>query len=583
VHIPTFDTPRPSNRRLFGFLLLIALGFGALEGWYGRVRYSGDGIAYLNIVRAIHAGDWRVALNPLWGLGYPLIVAAVTSIVPATPTAEWKALFFVNLAIFTATFFSFFYLVVTLASTAPLRWIRDDGMAMRYLLLGAFTIFLPVELSMDNVSRIGPDLLLSCLVFLASALLLKLKEHAHMKVAVALGLICGAGFVVKNIFLPLTLIFAGLVFLSVKEKKTAIKLALISLVCAAIFIVPYGYGLSWAAGHPTLGESGSINYAWHVNKLQGGAFWQGGPAGYGTPIHPAQVVSIHPHIYLFKEPFAVTFPPFFNPPYYYQGYRHFFSLKAQIRAVGGNLVRLLKLLEKELIVLAFGLCLLLSLGLSYSRSRWFESIGGLWPLLMLAFAGLAMYLLVWLEPRYIASFTALLLLVMLIKLMMEHRDSLPLMSPMRRGALFLGILMIASLGTLLATQHDEDRNVLGNIAHHRTFANSDQWFAGLYLKGMGMQPGDQVAVVSDLLSASRCTWAYVDGLKIIGELNGDLPPYASDDFEVFWHAAPEEQQKMLEAFHHAGAKLVFATSKPDRVIAPGWQQIPETPYWIYRF
>jgi hypothetical protein len=583
VLTPRIETPRPSNRRLFAFLLLIALILGALEGWYGRVRYSGDGIAYLNIVRAIHVGDWRVALNPLWGLGYPFILAVATSIFPATPTAEWKALFVVNLSIFIATFFSFFYLVLTAADTGTLRWIRHDGMAVRYLLLGAFTIFLPIELSMDNVSRIGPDLLISCLVFLASALLLKLKEHAHTRAAIALGAVCGAGFVVKNIFLPLTLAFAALVFLAVKDKKTAIKLSLISLLCAALFVVPYAYGLSWAAGHPTLGESGAINYAWHVNKLQGGAFWQGGPAGYGKPIHPPQVVSIHPHIYLFKEPFAVTFPPFFNPPYYYQGYTHFFSLKAQIRAVGGNLVRLLKLLEKELIVLAFGLCVLLSIGLSYSRRRWFESKSDLWPVLLLGFAGLGMYLLVWLEPRYIASFTSLLLLILLFKLMVEQRASLPLMSPMRRGALFLGILVIGSIGTLLATQQDEDRNVLGNALHDRTFTNSEQWRAGVYLKQIGMMPGDQVAVISDLLSASRCTWAYVDGLKIIGQLNGDLPPNASDDFDVFWHASPEDQRAMLEAFHHAGAKLVFANAKPDRVIAPGWQAIPETPYWIYRF
>jgi hypothetical protein len=66
-------------------------------------------------------------------------------------------------------------------------------------------------------------------------------------------------------------------------------------------------------------------------------------------------------------------------------------------------------------------------------------------------------------------------------------------------------------------------------------------------------------------------------------LNGDLPPYASDDFDVFWHASPAEQRRILELFHQAGAKLVFAQSKPDDVVAPGWTSIPGTKFWIYRF
>ena len=580
---PTFDITTSSNRRLFAILLLVASCLGAFEGFYGRVRYSGDAIAYLNIVHAIHAGDWRVALNPLWGLGYPLIIAAVTRLFPSSPAGEWIALHCVNFAIYLATFASFFYLVRTMARTFRLGWIAEDILARRYLLLGAFAIFLSIELSMDNVSRVGPDLLISCLVFLASALLLKLQDYAGSRIAMMLGVVCGAGFVVKNIFLPLTLVFAVLILLCVKNKQEAIRSALLTVACAAVFVTPYAYGLSWAAGHFTMGESGSINYAWHVNKLQGGAFWQGGPAGYGTPIHPPQVLSIHPHVYLFKEPFPVTFPPFFNPPYYYQGYRHFFSPKAQIRAIGGNLKRLAQVLKTQLIVIAFGLCAVLSFGMSYARRRWFRSTAGLWPLLLLSSAGIGMYLLVWLEARYIASFEALILLVLLVKLMTEKRDSLPLMSPLRRGALYLVIMAAGCVGTLLATEHDEDRNVLGNALHHETFRNSDQWRAGMYLKQTEMAPGNQVAVISDLLNASRCTWAYVADLRIIGELNGDLPPYASDDFDVFWHASPAEQRRILELFHQAGAKLVFAQSKPDDVVAPGWTSIPGTKFWIYRF
>ena len=245
--------------------------------------------------------------------------------------------------------------------------------------------------------------------------------------------------------------------------------------------------------------------------------------------------------------------------------------------------RLAEVLKKQLIVFAFLLCAVLSVGMSYAPRRWFRSTAGLWPLLLLSGAGFAMYLLVWLEARYVASFEALILLVLLVKLMTEKRVSLPLMSPLRRGALYLTIIAAGCAGTLLATQHDEDRNVWGNLVHHETYSNSDQWRAGMYLKQIGMAPGDQVAVISDLLNASRCTWAYVADLKIIGELNGDLAPYASDDFDVFWHAAPAEQHRILEMFHQAGAKMVFAQSRPDDAPASGWASIPGTKFWIYRF
>ena len=52
------------------------------------------------------------------------------------------------------------------------------------------------------------------------------------------------------------------------------------------------------------------------------------------------------------------------------------------------------------------------------------------------------------------------------------------------------------------------------------FTNDPQWIAGEYLAQSGVKPGDRVAVMTDLASATRFTWAYVDQLQIIGILGG---------------------------------------------------------------
>lgn len=572
------------NRRLSIVLLFLATLLGAFEGVYGRVRYSGDAISYLNVARAVHAGDWKLAFNPMWGIGYPLLISAASFVFPQTPTGEWLAIHCMNLAIFVAALLTFSYLVLVAARTARLRWILEDTAATRFLIVGAFTLFLSIELSMDNVSRVGPDMLVSCLVFLASALLIKLEEKPELRLAILLGVITGLGCSIKNIFLPLMFLFAAAVFLTQKNRRAGLLAALTTVVTGVVCMTPYVSGLSWAAGHLTLGESGNINYAWHVNKLEDGAFWQGSSADpFGAPIHPPVMALDRPHIYLFGEPFPVTFPPFFNPPYFYQGYRHIFHLKRQISAIVHNVYQIVKAFKTQVILFAFVVCWILRIFSVPGKGKWLGPRVGLWPLAVISVAGILLYVLVWVEGRYITSFLAMLLLIALFKLMAQGQAGSGMASAMPNRSLLIWILVIGCAGTLIATEHDDVRDVLGHVRHHQLFNNDTEWTAGLYLQQLGLVPGDRVAIVSDLLDSSTANWAYMDHLILIGQLRGEKPPYPVNDIDVFWHSSPQQQKDAMEIFHRAGAKLVFAMAKPDGVDAPGWERVPETPFWIYRF
>jgi hypothetical protein len=562
---------------LAGTLLL-----GLFECIFGRVNYSADAISYLNIVRAIHAGDWKLAFSSYWGLGYPLLLAAVTPLFPATPTGEWVAIHAMSMVVFVATFFSFYWLVGVAANLPLLREIFTEEKNARFLQAGAFAVFLSTELCLDNVSRVGPDMLVSCLIFVAMALLLNLREKPDAGRAILLGVVLGVGYVVKSIFLPLTVLFCLTAGIAMWKKPRALRsLALIALF-AGIFAVPYIAGISWAQGYLTPGDSGPLNYAWNVNKVEPLGLWQGWPPGSGRPLHPAKIVTAAPHVYVFNGPFPVTFGPFFNPPYYYQGVRRFFSPKAQVLALGANVLRLLKMFTLQIVLYSLAICWVLSKGKSNEEQPWWKTAISMWPVLLISCGGTLTYLLVVVESRYIASFVATLLLFLLLTIAAEYTATQQQGYRMPGRAALAGILAIGCAFTLLANEKDPVRDVLGNAFHRRLFYNSDQWRVGLYLQEKGLQPGDKVAVMSDLVSASVSTWAYMDRLQIVGILGGSLAKAQTVDYDVFWNSTRAKQQQILANFRDAGAQAVVSISRPTGAGAQGWDAVPETGFWVYR-
>ena len=280
---------RLSNRPVLLSLLLflfIVLPLGLVEGWYGRVDYSGDAIPYLDMARAVHSGDWKLAFNPLWGLGYSLLIAASKPFFSATVYGEWNAVHTLNLLIYTAAFASFLFLLRTIARTfTAAQGFELSLQSESRLMLAATALFLSGELCMDNVSRVGPDLLVSTLVLLALALLLRLIANPRPGTAALLGITLGFGYVTKTIFLPLSFAVLLIAAFSLYRRYRRAVFVVISIIVAGIFALPYAAGLSWSLGRFTLGESGSLNYAWHVNRLSL-MHWQGGPAQFGKPVHP---------------------------------------------------------------------------------------------------------------------------------------------------------------------------------------------------------------------------------------------------------------------------------------------------------
>jgi hypothetical protein len=259
------------------------------------------------------------------------------------------------------------------------------------------------------------------------------------------------------------------------------------------------------------------------------------------------------------------------------------SLKAQIHAIGGNVLRLLKMLRLQIVLFALLVCWLLSRtkdneALQRNKASW-----SLWPVLLLSVSGIVVYLLVILESRYIASFVAMILLVLLFAIVTRSSSTRDESAGMRASSALAWILIAGCALNLLANEKDSVRDVLGNAVHHRLFCNQDQWFVGQYLQQTGLQPGDKVAIVSDLVGATLSTWAYMDKLQIVGILGGSLLETQHIDYDAFWSSSPEAQQALLKNFQDAGARVVVSISEPRGPGAQGWRLVPGTKFWVYRF
>jgi hypothetical protein len=554
---------------------LFVLAAGALEGWFGRPELFGDDIAYLDVANMIHLGNWRAAFNPLWSIGYPLLLSAIKVVFPATIRGELHAVFFLNLSIYLAGWLAFLYflrrarLFLAFRKTVLHSWPpdRDGPDPGPHSLMAAACIFVTIQTAFGRVSSVGPDQLVVCLFFVASALLLRFAMQPSARNGVMLGATLGIGFIAKAIFLPLSVIFIACALLPLRRRLER-RVALSIPGAVLCFVLPYAAGLSWAIGRPTLGESAALNYAFHVNQLPHWMGWQGGPPRLGYPAHPVQLLRTHPAVLAFAEPFAVTYPPQYNIHYWYDGYRHFFSPVNALRAILANLHALEAVLHENW---AFALAILLCAGLWISYPRGpaaakmasFSRVRNHWQLYVPSLLAFAVYLQVHLESRYIAAPIAVLAM-------------LPLLSRSRPWVLV--VLVAGTAANLSVNLHP----TLLRAVHRTDMQSGGQWEIARSLSTSGLRSADRVAVVSTG-NDIRCTWAYGARVHIVAAIGNDAydPQDQEQDMRLFWTDLAT-QQDVLRLFRQQGAVAVIVLDAPATPISRDWQAVPGSGAWLLR-
>jgi hypothetical protein len=574
---------------LFALITLLVLALGAIDDWYtpayANDLYGSDAICYLDIARAIQAGDWRSALNPLWSQGYPLVLVAVRHAFAAGPKGDFYAVHTLNFIIFTFSYVAFFYLIFTGIRSLEIRHPSLSQKGKYFIILAGVTIFLTTQLCIADAFEIKPDQFVAALVFLASALMLKLLQRVTVARSLLFGLVLGFGFIVKAFFLPLGCLFLAALVLTFLVRKQAITPLLPAGLLFLIFVGSYGAALSHEVGHPTLGEAGGLNYQWHVNRMQKWIHWEGGalpgdeawpkhwmvrfthwdsnPPNFGTPIHPSKILQTNPIIYGFSAPVHSTYTPYYDPPYFYQGYRPVFSWRYQAVALAKSAIDLATVVFLQPMLYILLVFFAMAIWLKRDRDRILQVVRRFQQLWLVAILALAVYFPVHLEGRYIAPFLAILLTILLIGSAFAF-DSFGLK---KQIVVFL-LLALGVTGELAKAQHETWSRAL----HHWNYQDNFTWRWGQAIIRTGLPAGSTIGMISTSGNI-HCDWAYIAHLQITSEIASPA------DSEAFWRSSPEQQQKTLETFRRAGATAVVSWDRPAGAYAPGWQPVDDG--WIY--
>ena len=591
---------------------------GAVEGIYGRSRYVGDWIAYLNVNRAVSDLDWRAIFDPMWSPGYPSLIALFRVVFPATAEGEWYAILLLNWLIYLAEYATWRYLLRQVFSllnpslNPGLNPGSNSGLARANapameLLSGC--IFLSFGLGFDHVSRVSPDLMVTTFFLLAAGLTLRIVNQAAARdrvgrasdngripdlvLGLMLGSVLGAGYWVKGIFLSLAAIFLLMLGLICISRRTSWRPWVAATVAFYVLAIPFIAAISWSYGQFTLGASGALNYAFHVNHVPHWTHWQGGDE-FGSPIHATRQLMADLPVFEFATPFRSTYPPYENMAYWYRGYRSYFSFRSEAGAIVRCLFALQRVLRTNPILYAIAIALLAAC----TRRDWRMSLRNgwksLWPIWAPAMLGIAIYMLVHVESRYLTPFFMILSLFPLIPFAESGFKA--------KGALAVVILLVYSLGAVSELAVSDDETIRAAI-HREDFRNDPQWKLAGALKSLGLNAGDPIAVVDDGHPTYLCSWAYVSRLRIVAEfgalpwrlapwdrtvLDHDSGEQADENYRhIFWSLPLEKRALVIQAFRNTGARAIIALAGPyasgELTPGPGWSPVGEYGAWIYRF
>lgn len=472
---------------------------------------------------------------------------------------------------------------------------RESENTKRTTLLwaAALAIFVTTQLCIGQVSHVNPDLLVTTLFFFACGLLVRILNpsasqaiRSNLRPSLLLGLTLGLGFLAKAVFLVLGSGLLALFTLALFNKRRKLTPAFAAAAVFALIVGSYGAALSRATGHFTLGEAGSLNYAWHVNRLQKWVHWQGGvqpaaeawpkasiahfaqwessPPDFGTPTHPTTILQASPVVYGFAAPVHATYVPYFDPPYFYAGYKHLIRWRYQVIALAKNVGDLAQVILTQPLFIAVVLALIILLWGSNFKP-FLQTLRRHWLLPTLALFAIAIYLPVHLEGRYLAGFLAVLLLSLLVTAF-EHPPS---SNRLRAAALFL---LFGFTGSLIRYQLP----VWRNLAQQKSPYANLEWQRGQALLSQHLPANSQIGVINWTPNL-QSDWAYIARVQITSEIA------SPQDVDLFWQSSPGQQQNTLATFRRAGAVAVVAINKPPFAGDAAWQHLPSTDLWIHRF
>ncbi len=565
-----------SCERLF-WLTALLLGF--LQAWARRhvsadgLAYMGpDGISYLDIGNAYMRGDWHVAVNAMWSPLYSWLAGFWLHLFKPSPFWEFTVVRLLNFLIYIAALVSFAYFLRALEQDRELRRSEASIPEWSWLVFG-YTSFIWTSLFMNRVWRTSPDLLLTALIFLTCGIILRIKTAPSRRdLFVALGVVLGISYLTKTIMFPLSLVFVVIVYLLARRTiglKPALLHTAITLVIFLTLAAPFVIAISRAKHRFTIGDSARLNYAWYVTGTRRFTHWQGNPADSGTPLHTTRKIFDEPAVYEFSGAIGISYPPWYDPSYWYEGVTPHFNLRQQLAAIGRNLTGLYGFLLYRFFIVALVFALFVLLYQSGPRQLVFRNLLAYWFLFVPSLIAVALYLAINIEPRYIAPFVAVIGLSCLAGVQLANMpETRRLASGVSLGLLLCFVLSILPHSARLAY------SALRDFSSGHSELRDVQWQVARELQQRGVQQNDRVASVGNTMFAA---WPRLARVRVVAE----IPAAPGGEAEKFWAVDALTRAKALAAIAGTGARVVVAEAAPSWAMQEGWQRLGDTSYLIY--
>ncbi len=515
-----------------------------------------DGISYLDLGDAFAKHDWAHAVNAWWSPGYPWILGIAVNLVGPSPRFEFPLVHIVNFLIFIATLVAFRFClheIIRFCNESSGSEPRTFPLPRWSLLLLGYAIFLWTSLEVVSIYGVGPDLLVMLFLCLIGGMLLILRRDPSLLRFVFFGLILGVGYWVKTILLPLG-IFSLLCFYLWKPTPKGWRFGVAVAAFVFLFITaPLVLRLSKEKGRFTIGDTGKLNYARYVFPRMSWTNWQGEIPGGGKPIHPTRQILSYPAVFEFGGPVIGTYPPWTDPSYWLEGVQPHFRARAQLQVLVETIPSEVRILLREQPDLVVGVIVLALL----AGNVWCVGLRSLWPLVAISLVGMAAYVPLVVNDRYLGGFVLMLFLTLLAAVRLRPTD--------QRCA---GYVAIAVFATMMVSSLDL---TVRYATHHLVNAGAgpnstaDQISIAEGLTQLGARPGDKVAVLAD---GSGVYWARLAKLRVIAQVG------RGGETGTFWELSDETKDRIYRALSSAHAEIVVGEC-PQTAVA-GWTQITKT-------
>lgn len=382
----------------FRWWWLLCLIPAAIHAGAHAHEMNSDGAVYLDMAaEALRQGPSSL-INALWSPGYPALLAAGLAIFKPGPAAEFPLAHLITFASFCLALAGFsYFLKGWIASPGPDKPPADDRVHIPL----AFAVFLWISIEFIGLLKAGPDMLVAGIALFAAGICCRVYSGvAGNRLLAALGVILGLGYYAKAPMLPMGILLLGLIFIwppqGFKRRRLLLPAAVFLLVASPLIGL-----MTSKVGRFSLGESGRLNYIWHVNGLKVVGWTGEGDAGNGMPVHPPRKLMDVPEVLEFATPVRGTYPLWYDPAYWYVGAQPRFSAREQINALILNAQTYWWSAQMQTILIGGALALLALAGLT-SAARWPRRLDAV--LLCWAVAAMAMFALVHTEYRYVAAF-----------------------------------------------------------------------------------------------------------------------------------------------------------------------------------